>query len=191
MLQISLDFNKKLSSFGKTIELRINTIVEQYRMNLYNTIEAFKPRMIEIAKEQTIQAGKVATTRLLESYDTALSELADTITLRLLNDARDPDYDVYYWQVINDGRAIGKKPPTESILEWMKAKALFTPMRTIRGKKGRFVKGSTEMRQAFAVAKSIGIKGIKARPEIFTQMRNMIYLELRNRMKSISGVVNG
>jgi len=193
MLSISLDFNKKISSFNKTILMRIDGIVERYRQSLYSTLEQFRPRMEEIAIEETAKAGKVATRQLVDSYDAILNQVAFDMTLKLINDAHDPDWDVYYWQVINDGRKPGEKaPPTNEILKWLKAKGI---QRQRRGKSGRFISTggslSGEKQQAFAIAKSIGVKGIKARPEIFTQMRNRIYIELRQMLTARLGVING
>ena len=201
MFNISLDFKKKISSLGKEISIRIENIQEDQENKLAIMLMQFQPEMIEIAKNIAESFDLVASTKFFEGFDSpAISRLADTITIQLINDAKDPNYELYYWQVIEGGRAPGKKAPpaipyngvaeSNTILGWMKARGLQSQRRSPAGT-GKFVKtGGLEegkKRQAFTIARKIGEKGIRPKPEVFNLMRNKIYIEVRKRIMAISG----
>jgi len=201
VFRISLDFKKKISSLGKEIELRIENIQEDQENKLAMIMKEFQPEMVEIAKNVSESFDLMASTKFFKGFKSPeILRLADTITIQLINDAKDPNYELYYWQVINGGRGAGLKPPPavpyegrneeDTILGWMKKKGIYSQR---RGTKGKFISagGSLEeskKRQAYTIARKIGEKGIKPKPEVFNLMRNKIYIELRNRIMAISGV---
>jgi len=198
---ISLDFKKKISSLGKEIELRLEGIKLKEENKLVAILESFRPRMVEIAKDVASNFDLVASQKFFKGFKSpAILKLADTITTQLINEAKAPNYEIYYWQVINGGRGAGLKPPPavpykkikeeDTILGWMKTRGISSQR---RGTKGKFISagGSLEeskKRQAFTIAGKIGEKGIRPKPEVFNLMRNKIYIELRNRIMAMSGV---
>jgi len=201
VFRISLDFKKKISSLGKEIELRIENIQEDQENKLAMIMKEFQPEMVEIAKNVSESFDLMASTKFFKGFKSPeILRLADTITIQLINDAKDPNYELYYWQVINGGRGAGLKPPpavpyqgvdeSNTILGWMKARGIGSQRRS--NATGRFLKsGGLEKgkeRQAYAIAKKIGKEGIRPKPEVFNLMRNKIYIELRNRIMAISGV---
>jgi hypothetical protein len=201
MLSISLDFKKKISSLGKEIEIRLQNIKQEEGDRLAMMLEEFQPQMVEIAKTTASDFDLMASKKFFEGFKSpAILHLADTITIKLINDARDPNYELYYWQVINGGRGAGKKAPPaipydgvneeDTILGWMKSRGIGSQRRSPAT--GRFLKsGGLEegkKRQAYAIARKIGKDGIAPKPEVFNLMRNKIYIEIRKRIMAISGV---
>lgn len=61
-----------------------------------------------------------------------------------------------YYTFVDKGRRRGRQPPISSILTWMNDKGIRAPS------------GTTQEQLAFAIARSIGDKGLKARPFVNT-----------------------
>ena len=173
------------------LNAQIDNITESYKYKLHSILASLNDEIIAIAQNETRKFGKVARGKLFRSYYTKLVEADKTFVLSLCNDATATGYGggygMPYWRVIERGRRAGaRRPPVGHIQDWMKAKGLFAPMRTIRGVSGRFVKGFTERRQAFIVAKRISERGIKPSPELFNLMRMKVFLHVKNRIKTMT-----
>ena len=127
-------------------------------------------RVTDTMQDTLISKGKDATGQLVagiqhnESYDKQDNEFSTTIKI--------PGYGEY----VNTGRRKGAKmPPIQPILEWVRVRRITTPK-------------YTQPQLAWAIAKSISIKGIKPTPFI----ENSIEYVLTNFQKEIKeGAVEG
>ena len=173
------------------LNTQIDNISVKYCNKLYDILSSIETEIVAIAQDETRKFDKVARGKLFRSYYTKLVSTDKEFILSLCNNATATGYGggygIPYWKVIERGRRAGaKRPPTGHIQAWMSARGLFTPMRTIRGVGGRFVKGSTELRQAYIVSKRISERGIKPNPELFNLMRMRVFLQVKNRIKMMT-----
>ena len=102
------------------------------------------------------------TDSLIDSGSTASGELGESITVNVLK----PRRGVYtgqilmldYWDAVDQGRAAGKPPPVQSILDWLSYSNVQSRMTFGRENEFNFDRMES---MAYAIAKKIGDKGTK------------------------------
>lgn len=109
----------------------------------------YAEQLVKNIKQQLTTKNKVASGNLVDSVTFNIKTDNEQISLQILT--------ADYLKYIEDGRRPGaKQPPLTPIIKWIEVKKLPIP----KNKKGIPKIEST----AFAIAKSISVKGIKATP---------------------------
>lgn len=98
-------------------------------------------------KEGLTRIGAVASGRLRDSTDWEIRETPNGLALYFIT--------LDYWIFVEAGRAPGKQPPISAILPWL------------------ITRGINNKASAFAIARTIGKRGIKARPVLGPIMENL------------------
>lgn len=189
-------------TMAKEIEytIFIENISKYYRSKILSILNEFQSEAIGIATKYSKDADIIASKKLIDGYDTIIENSGIFDVFKLVNSARSDKYDedtfwnnphnaaaikdgwdVYYWNVISEGRRPNlKMPPLSNMFQYQKNKAGFrSPRSSVGSKRGRFIKQNLKG-QAFALAKTIAVKGITPRPYIFQNIRKEIYNRLYN-----------
>ncbi len=107
--------------------------------NLRTSLDEFGRVVIEELKNNLISLGKNNTGNLINSLQCEITDSDDKLSINI--------YGADYLKVVDKGRSPGKQPPVSKLLPWVRSKNIQI--------------GKTPESAAFAIAKSIGEKGIK------------------------------
>lgn len=113
--------------------------------HVFSVLEEYRREFEEVYKSNLEQNGHKATGKLISSISTR-TEVPDSGTIEVWLDCEE------YYKYIDQGRAAGKWPPRDKILEWIRVKPII-PRPDASGKL------PTEEQLAFLIARKIGEEG--------------------------------
>lgn len=190
MIEIKLESD--FSSLQKEMQLKISGILSLYGDKLFQALKPLEAEIRQIGIDETEKHTFTAKGRLIDSYYARVQKISDGIMLEFGNTAKADGHNVYYWNVIDTGRKKGEKaPPVGDILEYGIKSGRFS-LRTAKLNNEPKNLNDHLLRQAFALSIHISNEGIKARPQIFEDMRKKIYTLAIDRITKVSKeVFNG
>lgn len=121
----------------------MDTIIEW--TETYRVLEEYAIRLRNLYQDKLIKGDKIATGDLMNNVEYIIEKDSRSVSVSLqLED---------YWRFVEEGRAPGKFPPVDKILDWIRVKPIVPDERS-----GRL---PTENQLAFLIGRKIAEEGIE------------------------------
>ena len=121
----------------------MDTIIEW--TETYRVLEEYSIRLRNLYQDKLIKGDKIATGDLMNNVEYIIEKDSRSVSVSLqLED---------YWKYVEEGRAPGKFPPVDKILDWIRVKPIVPDERS-----GRL---PTENQLAFLIGRKIAEEGIE------------------------------
>ena len=121
----------------------MDTIIEW--TETYRVLEEYAIRLRNLYQDKLIKGDKIATGDLMNNVEYIIEKDSRSVSVSLqLED---------YWKYVEEGRAPGKFPPVDKILDWIRVKPIVPDERS-----GRL---PTENQLAFLIGRKIAEEGIE------------------------------
>lgn len=135
-------------------------------MNLKPYMDAYGKALVAEIKKNIKEKNKIASRNLYQSLRYQVIESDDKYEIQIVS--------LSYLGNVDSGRKPGKMPPVDSIEKWLKDKKIKQKQNTsqIKGLKSRGLK--TQRQLAWAIAISIGKKGIKPSNVVSDAIDNLL-----------------